>query len=254
MFTADEFQLIRSHCLPDLEKFLKQISVPIPNWNSGDEFRIYDKVGGEITNKMCRLLKSNSVVEGYTKLLKLGNISYDFSETDNELLEKIISNKEKIFQCGMNEKNLQPIQKPIDNFEIKISHAEKFSVTDLLEKISRLEILLENSHERLKVKTNQIRSETREYPKNFRAMKNEITELRDYVKNLELVEVKKFSTTVPLENLTGTIQEYSSAFVEVKKFFQPVRQPEPPKIIFTEIELKEIFEVLEQVNKINKFI
>ena len=254
MFTVDEFQLIKKRCLPELEKLLQKISIPTPDFDGADEFKIYDRLGGEITNKMCCLLKSNSVVEGYTKLLKLGKIGYDFSETDDELLEKIINNKEKIFQGGMVEKNLQPIQKPIDNFEIKISRAEKFSVTDLLEKISRLENLLDNSVIVEKgIYFDGIRNIYKK-PKNFSAMKYEITELRNYVENLELIEVKKFPTTVPLENLTGTIQEYSSAFVEVKKISQPVRQPEPPKIIFSTGELEKIFEVLEQVNRINKSI
>ena len=43
-------------------------------------------------------MKSSSVIEGYTKLLKLDGVAYDYSETDNELLRKIIVNGNKILR------------------------------------------------------------------------------------------------------------------------------------------------------------
>ena len=252
MFNANKMQLIRSSCLPDFESFLKKISVSVPNWNNGDEFQIYRELDGEITKKICRLMESSSIIDGYTKLLDLGGVSYNFSETDNELLEKIINNKEKIFQGGMIEKNLQPPQKPIDNLEIKISRAEKFDTSEIVKELRNLNDHLKNTSsksllEKLLKRLAGIRDGDVQYAR------YSIDDVTRKIQELNLFEVKKFKT-VPLKNLTGTIQEYSSAFIEVKKSSQPVRQPEPPKTIFSTDKLEKIFEVLEQVNRINKFI
>ena len=98
MFTAAEFRLVKSNCLSKMENLLKNLAIAVPDWNSGDEFQIYDKLDNEITNKVCQLMKSSSIIDGYTMLLKVGGLSYGYDETDNELLEKIVKNREKIIQ------------------------------------------------------------------------------------------------------------------------------------------------------------
>ena len=97
MFVAVEFQNMRSRCPSELENLLKKLSISKPDW-SGDEYRIYEKLDNDITKKICALMKSSSVIEGYTNLLKLGGVAYDYSETDNELLRKIIANGDKILR------------------------------------------------------------------------------------------------------------------------------------------------------------
>ena len=95
MFVAVEFQNMRSRCPSELETLLKKLSIPKPDW-SGDEYRIYEQLDNDITKKICAAMKSSSVIEGYTNLLKLGGVSYDYSETDNELLHKVVANGNKI--------------------------------------------------------------------------------------------------------------------------------------------------------------
>ena len=95
MFVAAEFQSMRRLCLPELEKLLRLLSISVPDWSS-DEYRIYEKIDTELERKICALMKSSSIIEGYTKFLKLGGVDYDFSELDSELLDKIISNGDKI--------------------------------------------------------------------------------------------------------------------------------------------------------------
>ena len=96
MFTAAEYRLIRENCLSDLQKLLAMLNISEPNWNGGDEFRIYEKVDDEIINRVCRLMKSESIIDGYTKLMKFGNLHFDYSETDNELLATILKNKNSV--------------------------------------------------------------------------------------------------------------------------------------------------------------
>ena len=241
MFTADEFQLIRSHCLPDLEKFLKQISVSIPNWNSGDEFKIYDKLGGEITSKMCRLLKSNSIVEGYTKLLKLGKIGYDFSETDNELLNKVVTNKNKILQGVENFSVSEPIERPAppppSSVQKTISQPTTKTVTKTEHAILMPPIIL--GAVLIVVALICLLAFDSGIICGILALAGIISAglgLRG--------EDKKITVTVPVES--AKIQ--NSAPPPVAKPVAPVRQEK--KAPFTQSELKEIFNVLTTVNKI----
>lgn len=98
MFTAAEYRLIRENCLADLQKLLAMLNMSEPNWNVGDEFRIYEKVDEGIIERVCRLMKSESVIEGYTKLMTLGGLPFDYSETDNELLATILKNKDYVMR------------------------------------------------------------------------------------------------------------------------------------------------------------
>lgn len=97
MFVAAEFQSMRRLCLPELEKLLRILSIQVPDWRS-DEYRIYEKLDTELERKICTLMKSSSIIEGYMNLLDLGGIGYDFSEIDSELLRKIIANENKILR------------------------------------------------------------------------------------------------------------------------------------------------------------
>lgn len=98
MFTAAEYRLIRGECLSDLRKLLAMLNISEPNWNGGDEFRIYETVDDEIINRVCRLMKSESIIDGYTKFMKFGNLHFDYSETDNELLATILKNKNAVMR------------------------------------------------------------------------------------------------------------------------------------------------------------
>ena len=88
MFTADEIQLMKTKCPSELEKFLNKLSIRNPDSNGKDDFSVYGKLD----------MKSDSVVQGYTKLLDSGNVSYSYSETDHELLNKIVKNKNQIIK------------------------------------------------------------------------------------------------------------------------------------------------------------
>ena len=94
MFTAGEMQLIRKNCPKDFESLLRSLSISNPDFASGDEYRIYEKLDNELEKKIGRLMKSPSAVEGYTKLLNLGGVAYNYSELDNELLAKVVANKD----------------------------------------------------------------------------------------------------------------------------------------------------------------
>ncbi len=96
MFTAAEIQLIRAHCPSDFDALLRELSVSV-DW-SGDEYRVYEKLDDDISRRLSEQMKSSSVTAGYMTLLKLGGVPCDYSDTDNELLAKIVANKNKILR------------------------------------------------------------------------------------------------------------------------------------------------------------
>lgn len=98
MFNATEFRQIRTVCPEDLTILLHKLGITLPNWEDGDEFKIYAQLDDRITNQMSHLMKSDSVIGGYMDLLSLGKVPFDYSETDNELLAKVISNRDKILK------------------------------------------------------------------------------------------------------------------------------------------------------------
>ena len=95
MFAPTEFQSIRNRCLKDFETLLENLNITPPDW-SGNEYRIYERLDDDITEEICALTKSPSIIEGYTTLLNLGGVPYNFSEIDNELLAKIVAHRKEI--------------------------------------------------------------------------------------------------------------------------------------------------------------
>ena len=96
MFTAAEFKLIREDCPEKLDSLLENLGIKKPVWNKDDEFKIYADLDDEIIKKLCEKMNSDSIIDGYTKLMTLGDLHFDYSETDNELLATILKEHEQI--------------------------------------------------------------------------------------------------------------------------------------------------------------
>ena len=99
MFSAAEMQLIRNHHEADYKALLNDLSLPPPVWKDGDdELRFYDDIDDKLTKELCALMKSSTLYDGYTELLKLGGVGYDYSETFNQMLGMVVANREKILR------------------------------------------------------------------------------------------------------------------------------------------------------------
>lgn len=99
MFTASAFSLMRKNCPAELNELLRLLKINYkPDWEHGDEFKIAEKLDDEINKKICALLKSDSDLAGYAKLLDMGGIGFSVSETRKERLGKILANRNKILQ------------------------------------------------------------------------------------------------------------------------------------------------------------
>ena len=96
MYTATEFRTIRKKCMQNFESLLEKLKIPMPDFESGDEYGIYEDLDRKITSGLCAAMKSTSIIEGYTNMLNYGHIRYSFDESDNALLDKVVLNREKI--------------------------------------------------------------------------------------------------------------------------------------------------------------
>lgn len=118
MFTAKEIQLLRKRSPNKWAALLNTLSINDLDWTGRDEIRLASDLDDIITSNLSRLMKSESVIGGYIDLLNLGNVPFDYSETDNELLRKIIDKRE-VIQEGVLHPPLGQA-KPSDNTVVKM--------------------------------------------------------------------------------------------------------------------------------------
>ncbi|MBR1728538.1 MAG: hypothetical protein IJ728_03335 [Selenomonadaceae bacterium] len=98
MFKTEEIQRIIKICPSDFEELLKNLQITMPNFDQDDENKSYEILDESIEKNICGLLNSNSLSDGYEKLLSRGGISFVSNDTRNEMIKKIVSSREKILQ------------------------------------------------------------------------------------------------------------------------------------------------------------
>lgn len=260
MFVAVEFQNMRSRCPSELEKLLEKLSFPKPDW-SGDEYRIYEKLDEDITKEICALMKSSSIIEGYTNLLKLGDIAYDYSETDNELLDKIISNGDKILDTvrKTNDKydlwqlewgNVLPEPELVEKLNVTAVNAEPFNIGDFIFNLKAAKSLLNRTtHDsRETINARSLIAECLNKAERF-------GELMKFTGSRVRVEdVNDFVQRISVKLRDG--EEHTICLTIKKKVERSKKEipPAPPKPVFTVHEIEDALKILIQVNEIIKKI
>lgn len=256
MFVAAEFQSIRRLCPSELKKLLEELSIPTPDW-SGNEYRIYEQLDEAITEKIYVLMKSSSIIEGYTNLLKLGDIPYDYSETDNELLDKIVYNGDKILDAVR-----------IANDDYDLWHAKWSDISPELEVIEKLDLTAVNAEYFnpgdfvFNLKTAKALAK-RDSPKT-----NAVHYLSDCLAKAESFNnlLKFAESRVHIEDVNDFVQRIYSKLrdgeehticLTIKKNVERHKKeipPAPPKPSFTVREVEDALKILIQVNEIIKKI
>ena len=248
MFVAVEFQNMRERCPTELEKLLEKLSIPIPDW-SGDEYRIYEKLDDDITREICAAMKSSSIIEGYTNLLKLGGIPYDYSETDNELLDKIVSNGDKILNAvriANDDYDFSPEPEVIEKPDLTAVNAEYFNPGDFIFNLKTAKALVK-----------------RDSPKS-----NAVHYLSDCLTKAESFNnlLKFTGSRVRIEDVNDFVQKIYSKLrdgeehticLTIKKKVERHKKEIPPaplKPAFTVHEVEDALKILIQVNEIIKKI
>lgn len=107
MFTAPEFKLIRKNCLKDYKALLENLSIPMPDLNSGDETKLFEQLDKAIDKTICYEMKSLAPISGYIKLLKMGGVPHNVTDPESALISLIVANEKLILKKS--EKNVPRI-------------------------------------------------------------------------------------------------------------------------------------------------
>lgn len=90
MFTLSEIEIIMQKRKDKMLALLRELSFRATSQN------LYEEIDTFVTKEVCRLMKSDSVAEGYSFLFRAAGIPLIYSETPNEKLAKIAANRAEI--------------------------------------------------------------------------------------------------------------------------------------------------------------
>jgi len=277
MFTAAEFRLVKSKCLSEMETLLKDMQIDVPDWNGINEYALYNELDNKITDKICALMKSSSVIDGYGHLLKLGEIDYDMTETDDDLIDKIINNSSKIIYNCQSYAPPAPIEhvqyEPVERINIRFHNVKEIDSTKLNK------VLNNADYEHSKLKNVYYQQHYQQYPifNDFRDLLFSLISIFDNPNRIErksreiniqgkLLETTGVSYEYNLEecideikNLAKTLRagESTGFYINISKDIQQEKKityEPPPKPLLDTQEVERILSVLSQVNKIKKSI
>ena len=245
MFVAAEFQSMRRLCPSELEKLLDELSISVDR--SDDEYRTYERIDALITKKICDLLKSESIFDGYTNLLKLGDIPYDYSELDSELLDKIVSNGDKIL-AAVREANYK-----YDSWQTEWSNVSSAPERSEVLSVKAFDLPLSDISFNLKTAKAFLKRD-----------KSDISNVLAYISDcINKLETK---SEIPFEDISELLRKVSMPLhddkertlcLKIKKrvqFTEKKIPPSPPKPAFTDREAEDALKILLKVNDITKKI
>ena len=96
MFTADDFKIMERKCPEERDELLRLLDIRVSLPFAEDDFQSYEKLDMTIEEKIAKKLGSQSVVEGYSKILDANGIGFSSRETNTETLKKILANRRRI--------------------------------------------------------------------------------------------------------------------------------------------------------------
>lgn len=271
MFTATTFQIIRKRCLPEFESLLDRLAISV-DW-SGDEFRTYDKLDVELTEKICGLMKSPTIIDGYMNLLDLGGVAYNYSELDNELLGKVVDNKEKILDAVraiINKHNsweekrnkIATVPKESYGFQIEVDTAKPFKKEELTSAFENIKRAIINATKRISGASDRAAKRTDNYHINTNGVEQCIYEAN---KLTDLLKLDGQNVPVDIKSVVDLIQKVAEQTsvgeekilclkitkrVEYREEEPPSELQEPPKSEFNVYEAEDALDVLTQLNEI----
>ena len=252
MFSAAEMQLIRSHHKADYESLLSELSIePIPDWNDGDELRVYDDIDNKLTKALCGLMKSSTLYDGYTELLKLGGVPYNYSETYNQMLGMVVANREEILsalQKQIDDYN-KPEPEPVENFRIEVTDLKPFDK-------QKLTSMLEYAWESLKsLLSKKKEPKPNNYYVAYRDIETSVNTTKKMNNLFEVSDNKRYFDSV--DDFLNAYSKSGTCTVQLKITRTVERREEknstsPPE--FTVQEMEKVLNILQRVDDIVKKI
>ena len=146
MFTLSEFNLAREKCPDDMRELFEALNIPFPGWEKITlNPQEWDR---EITRRVCEVMGSATISEGYARLLNAADIRYRLGNPD-EMLSSITARKAEIIDavtksahtfrvCPLREKSLDGLRKLMDYLVSEASIDKNPSFNKLLSKHPKL--------------------------------------------------------------------------------------------------------------------
>lgn len=245
MFTLSEIEIIMQKRRGEMMTLLRELGLGGVGQNWQEEFDSF------LTDKVCRLMKSDSVFEGYSFLLRAADIPQSYSETEKEKLAKIAANRPEIERRII--KRTVPLSPQYER-HFTVRNTGSNPLTYLLKNIkglfNRLEVVATDLHCMEKVQKNG------EFIAKVENIRREIKGLEERIQRLDGLYI--VTTSAPSDLLTEN--EFISFIGQSKggdKFLVSVSmdkvEPKPasPQYMkFTEDEARYMLDVLEKLNDI----
>ena len=262
MFEAADMKLIRANpnCLQKFEELLIKLSI------DDKAFPDDEALDDRLTEKICDLMKSDTVIDGYTNLLKTGGIPYDYSESYNQLLGMVVSNRDKILNAIRNQNTARsswqekyfsmPRTETVELLDVQITTAKPFDTSEICAKLQRAKNSLRDNSSGSGL---SFRSSSDPTKANARAIIGQCVEelgnkslmsLREWQnQNFDGIEevIRKAALAQLDEGKTNIICLKVKKIVKRRKKEIP---PEPLKSMFTLHEAEKALDVLTQVREI----
>ena len=230
MFTLSEIEIIMQKHKEKMITLLRYLGFKGVNQNWQEEIDSF------LTDKICSLMKSDSVFEGYSFLLRAADIPQSYSETENEKLAKIIAHRQEIEPRIIMRAGTVSLQ-----FERRftVRNTGGNPLDSLFKKISRLE----------KTSAYLGRSERVEKYERFIAEFDDIRNEIESLRRLYIVSASAPSDSWKEEEFMSFIEErYSGDFLV--SVSQKEVAPSAQYRKFTEQEAHNMLDILERLNDI----
>ena len=233
MFTLSEIEIIMQKHKEKMITLLRDLGFKGVNQNWQEEIDSF------LTDKICSLMKSDSVFEGYSFLLRAADIPQSYSETENEKLAKIIAHRQEIEPRIIMRAGTVSLQ-----FERRftVRNTGGNPLASLVDKISRLERTSAQLGRSERVKKNE------RFIAEFDDIRNEIERL----KRLYIVSASAPSDSWKEEEFMSFIERYSGDFLVSVSRKEVATRPDPSAQYrkFTEQEARNMLDILERLNDI----
>ena len=237
MFTSSEIKNIMSESLNDMRNLLKDLGFVADSQCS------YSDIDTFITREVCRLMKSESIPEGYSFLLRAGGIPVDFSETPNERLAKVVDNRHIIEPAIIMRGNISSSPQYENRFSV--SPRVLREISDIKNDMKALGDIAEEARYLDEGKILQIRKDFRD---KFLSIEERIASLPDSIILKQVPEKYSFSE----REFIDFIREQPTNYTFTVSIRREKVETHPDQSMhfrkFTAQEAARMFEILEKIN------
>lgn len=111
VFTTFQYRTIQNACGKEFASFLGKLGLATPDFSSGEAKEAGRQMNAALDAALCKRLHSENRLEGYMAILKLAHLPAPASDTNEELLARIVEHQKEIL-AACRRKEPEQRQKP----------------------------------------------------------------------------------------------------------------------------------------------